>query len=108
VVVGAAISRYVSLLDGLERRVLDDQVFRSIIERDLMDGQHRNPAARDRPEFFTTAYFHLPDELAQEATVAGLCDVRLFAVEGPAWMVEDPDDLDNQMLAARAWSPNPR
>jgi len=90
-----------------KRRDLDDPVFRSIVERDLLDGQHRNPEVRTLPEFFTAAYFHLPDELKNEARAAGLDDVELFAVEGPAWILEDIDDLDNQLYAARATESEP-
>ena len=102
VVVGVGISRYASLLDGLKRKLLDDPVFRPIVEQDIVDGQHRNPDVVGRPELFTTAYFHHPDELEREATNAGLTEVRLFAVEGPAWMCEDIDQLDCQLFAARA------
>ena len=28
--------------------------------------------------------------------------MRLLAVEGPSWIVEDPTDFDNQLFAARA------
>jgi hypothetical protein len=42
-----------------------------------------------RPEWFTTAYFHLPQELGQEVTEAGLRLHHRFAVEGPAWMLSD-------------------
>ena len=102
VVVAVGISRYASLIDGLKRKILDDPVFRSIVERDLQDGQHRNPDVAGRPEFFTTAYFHLPDELHEEAITAGLSDTQLFAVEGPSWIVEDSEDIDSQLFAARA------
>jgi ubiquinone/menaquinone biosynthesis C-methylase UbiE len=107
VVVAAGISRFASLLDGLRRRVLDDPVFRSIVERDLRDGQHRNPDVRGQPGYFTTAYFHLPAELEREARACGLRDVQLFAVEGPSWIVEDPDDIENQRFAARAVESEP-
>jgi SAM-dependent methyltransferase len=50
-----AISRFASLLDGLYQGWLDDPLFRPIVERDLADGQHRNPDPVGRPEFFTTA-----------------------------------------------------
>ena len=53
----------------------------------LRDGQHRNPTGR--PEWFTTAYFHLPEELGQEVAEAGLRLQTLLAVEGPAWMLPD-------------------
>jgi SAM-dependent methyltransferase len=87
VLAAAAISRFASMLDGLARGHLDDPDFEAIVERDLRDGQHRNPTGR--PEWFTTAYFHLPEELGQEVTEAGLRLHALFAVEGPAWMLPD-------------------
>jgi SAM-dependent methyltransferase len=101
-VIAVGISQYASIIDGLKRRSLDDPVFRAIVERDLQDGQHVNPHGVARPEFFTTAHFHHPDELEREASHAGLCDVELIAIEGPAWIVEDADDLENQLYAARA------
>lgn len=107
VVVAVGISRFASLIDGLKRRVLDDPTFRAIVERDLRDGQHRNPAAETRPEYFTTAYFHRPADLEREARAAGLCDVEMFAIEGPSWILEDPDDLENQLFAARAAESEP-
>jgi len=107
VVVAVGISRYASLIDGLKRRVLADPVFRSIVERDLRDGQHRNPDVTNRPEYFTTAYFHLPAELAREARASGLREVQLYAVEGPGWILEDLDDLQNQLFAARAAESEP-
>ena len=38
---------------------------------------------------------------------AGLVDVRLLAVEGPSWIVEDPADFANQLFAARAVESEP-
>jgi SAM-dependent methyltransferase len=84
-VIAAAISRFASLFDGLARVALDDRRFRRIVEQDLVDGQHRNP---DRISgWFTTAYFHLPDDLEAEATEAGATIVELVGVEGLAgWL----------------------
>ena len=53
----------------------------------MREGQHRNPTGR--PEWFTTAYFHLPEELPGEVAEAGLRLDALLAVEGPAWMLPD-------------------
>ena len=39
--------------------------------------------------YFTTAYFHLPAELWEEARAAGLVVDVVLAVEGPAWMMPD-------------------
>ncbi|HUG54622.1 MAG TPA: class I SAM-dependent methyltransferase [Vicinamibacteria bacterium] len=87
VLVAAAISRYASLLDGLARGFIDDPEFVPILERDLREGQHRNPTPR--LEYFTTAFFHVPSELESEATDAGLIPEAVLAVEGPAWLMAD-------------------
>ncbi len=86
-VVVAAISRFASLLDGLWRHLLDDLAFELIVERDLREGQHRNP--ENRRHWFTTAYLHHPDELAQEVRDAGLTLDGVLAVEGPGWLLPD-------------------
>jgi len=81
----AAISRFASLFDGLARGFLFDPRFGQIVEQDLEDGQHRNP--RDVPHWFTTAYFHHPDDLKREAEEAGLEVRELLGVEGLAgWL----------------------
>jgi SAM-dependent methyltransferase len=85
VVIGAAISRFASLIDGLNLGLLADQDFVPIVDEDLRSGQHRNPEQREK--WFTTAYFHHPDELAPEMTEAGLVSVLVAAVEGPAQTV---------------------
>jgi len=76
----AAISRFASLFDGLARGFLFDPEFKPIVDRDLQEGQHRNP--HDRPHWFTTAYFHHPHELREEIEEAGLGVVDLVGVEG--------------------------
>ena len=81
------ISRFASLLDGLRSGFLDDPAFREIVARDLADGQHRNPSVR--PGYFTTAFFHHPDELRAEAQEAGLVVEELVALEGPAGVIAD-------------------
>ena len=40
-----------------------DADFRKIVAADLASGQHRNPA--NHPQYFTTAYFHRPEDLAE-------------------------------------------
>jgi hypothetical protein len=89
VVLAAAISRFASTLDGLRMAAFDDPAFAAIAERDLRDGQHRNPT--DNPHYFTTAYFHRPDELAREAVEVGLRHQVMLGVEGPGWLLQDFD-----------------
>jgi SAM-dependent methyltransferase len=87
VLVAAGISRSASALDGLVREALADPEFASIVERDLRDGQHQNPT--DRLEYFTTAYFHRPEDLRREVLDAGFDLLGLYGVEGPGWMLGD-------------------
>jgi ubiquinone/menaquinone biosynthesis C-methylase UbiE len=83
----AAISRWASALDGLSRDLLQDPRFAAIVDQDLRDGQHRNPT--ERLDYFTTAYFHRPDELRAEVLGAGLILEGLYGVEGPGWLLSD-------------------
>ena len=83
----AGISRWASALDGLARDLYADARFAAIVERDLRDGQHRNPT--ERLDYFTTAYFHRPEELRTEVVRAGLAVTGLYGVEGPAWILPD-------------------
>ncbi len=101
VVVGVAISRFASLLDGVKRNLVLDGVFRPIIENDLATGEHWNSDVSGRPEFFTTSYFQHPDELLAEAAQSGLVDIQLLAIEGPGWLVESTEGLEGQLQAVR-------
>ena len=83
----AAISRYASALDGLARKLSSDPVFVRIRNQDLLDGQHRNKT--NHPDYFTTAYFHRPEELRAELVETGFENINVLGVEGPAWMLPD-------------------
>jgi ubiquinone/menaquinone biosynthesis C-methylase UbiE len=89
VVMAATISRFASMLDGLRGGYLADPVFAAIAESDLRDGRHRNPTGD--PRYFTTAYFHRPEEVAEECEAAGLAPQATVAIEGPAWLLPDLD-----------------
>lgn len=85
--IAAGITRWASALDGLARELLHDPTFVRIVERDLRDGQHQNPTAR--LDYFTTAYFHRPEDLRREVIDAGFDVEGLYGVEGPAWILPD-------------------
>jgi SAM-dependent methyltransferase len=83
----AAISRWGSTLDGLARELFRDPRFARMVEAALRDGVHRN--ATDRLDYFTTSYFHRPEELAEEVRAAGLSLQDVYGIEGPGWILPD-------------------
>ncbi len=94
----AGISRFASLHDGMRLGLDADPAFRSLIDGDLEGTGHRPP--EDAPQdWFTTAYFHHPEELAAEAREAGLTDPVTYAVEGASWLFGD------EVLAERLADP---
>ncbi|MDQ1532909.1 MAG: hypothetical protein QOF28_670 [Actinomycetota bacterium] len=108
----AAVNRFASLFEGVRHEILTDPAFRSIVERDLHDGQHRNPG--NRPDWFTTAFFHHPAELRAEVEAAGPAVVELVGVEGLAgWLSsssrqwETDAGRDAILFAARATEAEP-
>jgi len=88
--------------------ILDLQ-FRAIVERDLANGQHRNPERR--PGWFTTSYFHTPADLQQEIDESGLDLVSIFGVEGPGWLRpelwDDPTNREALLSVARLVETDP-
>ena len=88
---GVGISHFASLLDSLAHGFFDDPQFAPILERDLQDGQHRNPTAN--PLYFTDAFFHRPGELSREFLAAGFQVLEVLPIEGPGWLARDFDRL---------------
>jgi len=91
IIFAAAISRFASLFDSLSSGFFDNPEFAAILERDLVDGQHRNPTGD--LHYFTTAFFHRPAELAEEIKEAGFQNERVIAIEGPGWIARDFESL---------------
>ena len=57
----------------------------------LATGVHRNPKRLEGR--FTTAYFHLPEEVRQEVVEAGFGEVKLVGLEGPARYLRNFDEV---------------
>jgi SAM-dependent methyltransferase len=110
-VFAAVISRFASLFSGLSEDVIFDPVFRGVVLQDLLDGHHENPPGQD---FFTTAYFHHPDEARTEAEEVGLSVEAVLGVEGIAsWIPRlakswaDPERREIIIEAARTIESEP-
>jgi SAM-dependent methyltransferase len=112
VVVAATISRFASVLDMFVKGFDTDPVFRPLVEHALTSGVHRNAPDRN---YFTSAYFHRPEEVAPEAAEAGLTEIRLIAAETPLWImgirvaefVDDPQRLGQLLEMARRIESDP-
>jgi SAM-dependent methyltransferase len=107
VLLAAAISRFASTFDGVRSGAIADPTFEGIVEGDVRDGVHRNPDPAGRPEWFTLAFFHRPEELHREVCSAGFTDVQILAVEGPGSfrdlgaLLEEPTCRDAVLRAIR-------
>ncbi len=87
----AAISRFTSAVDGSLRGFIRDPEFMTIIQQDLKNGQHRNPS--NKPEYFTTAFFHHPNEFEAEMKQARFRSVKVYGVTGFAWLLPRLDQI---------------
>ena len=96
-IVAASISRYATLMDiGSDGRLT--QAVEPFLHQLHATGQFRGGVVG-----FTTAYFHLPDELAQDLADAGLGEVEVYGIEGPAGPTLRAlglDGLDERLEAA--------
>ncbi len=90
VLVAQGINRLASLMDALRLGFIDDPAFVPILRRDLEEGQHRGQPNNNN--YFTTAFFHRPEELGAEIVEAGFNQIGVFAVEGPGQLVADIDE----------------
>jgi ubiquinone/menaquinone biosynthesis C-methylase UbiE len=87
-VVAAGISRYAGLLEyGNAGLLCEENV-------DLFTDSLTSGRNYDDPTGFTNAYFHHADELRAEFETAGLRDIVVLGVEGPAAPTMDKASLD--------------
>jgi len=112
VVLAAGISHFASLLDSLTHGFFDDAAFAPILDRDLEDGQHRNPTSN--PVYFTDAFFHRPGELSREFLAAGFKVLEVLPIEGPGWLAgnfdrlwDDPFQRDRLLASVRKMEREP-
>lgn len=80
------ISKFTSALNGLFHNVFQDEDFIQVVRKDLINGQHTNLPGKN---FFTTAFFHHPEELKSEVIESGFCLRDFLSVEGPSWLMNN-------------------
>ena len=97
VVAVAVISRFASTIDGLLKGFLKDDAFASVVATCVEDGRHANPTRQ--PGWFTTAYFHHPDDVLPELRDGGFLAEGLYAIEGVGVVTPDLEGwLDDPRL----------
>jgi ubiquinone/menaquinone biosynthesis C-methylase UbiE len=100
ILLSAGISKYVSFVQsGLFDGMIEVDEFKTIIEQDLIDGQHRNIV--DNTSYFTTSIFMEPKQLTVETQNAGFTEVECMAVEGPGWLHKNLSDVVNNQNKLR-------
>jgi ubiquinone/menaquinone biosynthesis C-methylase UbiE len=80
-VAAAAINRYSALFEHVTYAQLHKERLQTSISEILRTAVH------DGKRGFTLAYFHRAEELAEEMCDAGLTEVKVFGIEGPAWSI---------------------
>lgn len=89
--IATAINRFASLIDGLVSGYIDDPAFIPILNGDLTDGRHL-PDSCTPDGYFTTAFFHRPEELESEIAEAGFRQIALISVQGPGEYATELDE----------------
>ena len=92
ILVATAVSRFAFLMDGLMDGYIDEPAYVPMLHRNLNNGQYEPDMYS--PRYFTTSYFHRPEELEEEVAEAGLHQKGLFSVQGPG---EYASDLEARM-----------
>lgn len=99
-VAAAAINRYASLFEHVTYAHLHTERVEAAVSKILSTSVHDGKG-------FALAYFHRAEELADELREAGLTDVEVFGIEGPAWSLiktaeQQPGDGPTEDLIASA------
>jgi SAM-dependent methyltransferase len=92
-VFAVAITVYASTIVGLVKDWIWAEDYQAMIREEILTGLHRRPV---NWRVLTTAYFHHPAALAQEADAAGFQHVATLGIEGPGWLVPDFDQRWDQ------------
>ncbi|MFE5239929.1 MULTISPECIES: class I SAM-dependent methyltransferase [unclassified Streptomyces] len=112
IVAAAAINRYASLFEHVAYAHLHTDRIHASVSKIL------ETAVYDGVRGFTLSYFHRAEELVAELAAAGIQDVQVFGIEGPAWSLvkaveQQPGDgptddlIASAMAAARMAEPYP-
>lgn len=89
ILLATTISRFASMFDGFFDNLVEDPDFVSIMKKDLLTGIHINPTTKN---YFTSSYFHTPEEISQELERNGYTSVKWFSIDGFGWLLPNIDN----------------
>jgi 2-polyprenyl-3-methyl-5-hydroxy-6-metoxy-1,4-benzoquinol methylase len=85
VLFAAAITRWAYALYGLTKdQLFSDTQFQDVVASTVREGRHRGGTG-----YFTSAYFHRPEELRAEVLNAGFALTGCYGIEGPCGLLGD-------------------
>lgn len=97
--VASYISRWASLFDGYRYGFVADGRFAAILDEDLSSGRHEN--AFGHPLWFTSSYFHTPDEIREELASVEVEGIQVLPVEGFTSVTGVPEDFRTEVGMAQ-------
>lgn len=94
----AAITPYATLLwatsvFGRDNRLIEEDAFMRMVERELTDGEHIRPASNSAYRGIGRSHFHSADELRAELAAGGFSENVVHGVVGAAWLAPELDAL---------------
>lgn len=103
----AAITPYATLLwatsvFGRDNRLIEEDAFMRMVERELSDGEHIRPASDSAYRGIGRSHFHSADALRAELSAGGFDRNAVHGVVGPAWLAPDLDTLWGDPAAREA------
>ena len=85
VLFAAAITRWAYALYGLTKdQLFAEKPFQEVVASTVREGRHQGGTG-----YFTTAYFHRPEELQAEVVNAGFTLTGCYGIEGPCGLLGD-------------------
>lgn len=89
------ITKFASMMDGFYENLIEDPKFIKIMNQDLENSQHSN--LTNNPWYFTTAYFHHPQELKNEVESSGFSILGQYGIESfGSYVPEISEKLKNE------------
>lgn len=95
----AGITPYATLLwattvYGVDNRLIEEDAFIKMVERELSDGEHIKPLEKDSNyRGIGRSHFHSPKELKSELLQAGFIKTHIHGVVGAAWLAPNLNEL---------------